>query len=268
MFKITKIHLTKISIRSFSLIGIYLFIIGVIKAETIFFENFESGKMTARCSGKCPIVTEKIAYNGKHSLKVDVDYYDSYNNYRTELQEEGFANYDDVFWYNFSIYLPESYKTDSVWEVVAQWHGYPDFGLGENWRQPPLALLTTNGVWRVKSKWDIKANTFESGEIVYDGEENWELGAQKTDVWVNWVFNVKWSFEGDGLIKVWKDGQLVINKKGPNTFNDETAPYFKAGMYKGWQGSPKLSEDNVTSRELYLDDIMIKAERNIRAILN
>ncbi|MEP2653802.1 MAG: heparin lyase I family protein, partial [Paraglaciecola sp.] len=121
-------------------------------------------------------------------------------------------------------------------------------------------IFTTNGEWMIDNKWDSKVNTFESGDKVYDGDEQWNLGEYETGSWINWVFQVKWSHKEDGLINVWKDGELVVSKTGANTFNDKTAPYFKAGIYKGWHDSSVLDENNATNRTIYFDDVAIKTD--------
>jgi len=235
--------------------------------ESVLSELFETDEMTLRCSGNCPEVTKDLVMNSDYALKVELDIEKSDVSYRTEIQEAGFANFDDTFWYSFNIYLPNDYVTDDIWELVAQWHGYPDFDLGETWRNPPLALTTTYGVWTIRNKWDSKENTFESGEKVYDGDDAWDLGEYETGVWVSWVFQVKWSHKEDGILNVWKDGELVVSKNGPNTFNDAIAPYFKAGMYKGWHDSSVLDESNVTKRTLYFDDIIIKTDSSSASAL-
>jgi hypothetical protein len=221
----------------------------------IFSENFESGKITAKCSGNCPSISQKFVNHGQYSMMVHLDRKNSKVNYRTEIQEKSKATYGDEFWYEFSIYLPDSYVPDNIWEIVAQWHAVPDFHLGEDWRNPVLSLHTTNGAWKVLSFWDSKENTFESGKREYSGSKAWPLGNYEVNQWVTWKFHVIWSHLNDGLIEVWKNGKQVITQQGPNCFNDNIGPYFKIGMYKGWKKNPKPSDIN--QRLLYIDDITI-----------
>jgi len=70
------------------------------------------------------------------------------------------------------------------------------------------------------------------------------------------VFHVKWSHKSDGILQVWKDGQLIVDKKGPNTYNDQVGPYFKIGVYKpDWKENPQAS--NTDKRVLYFDQVRI-----------
>lgn len=103
------------------------------------------------------------------------------------------------------------------------------------------------------NRWDAKPNTFESGQREYGGTKNYDFGPYGTGVWTDWVFHVKWSYQSDGLLEVWRDGRKVVTQKGPNTFNDKGGPYFKMGMYKGWQ-DPERPGDAVTRRVLYHDE--------------
>ncbi len=114
----------------------------------------------------------------------------------------------------------------------------PDADLGEKWRNPVLALSTTNGRWGWVSRWDAKRNTFESGKREYGGIREYDLGEYERGVWTDWVVHAKWSYGSDGFLKIWKDGKLVIDQNGPNAYNDASGPFFKMGLYKGW-GDPK-----------------------------
>lgn len=225
------------------------------KSALLFSDDFEKGALLIPCSGNCPEITNEIASSHQYSMKAYLNKQTSKVNYRTEVSIPGNAKFEEHYWYSFDLYLPKTHVTDNVWEIVAQWHAVPDFNLGEDWRNPVLALLTTNGQWSINSIWDSKANTFESGKRTYDGQINWPLGTYEKGKWVNWVFHIKWSYDGDGLIEVWKDGKLVLSERGPNSFNDKLGPYFKFGIYKGWKIN-ELSK-GVKERTIFFDNIKI-----------
>ncbi|MBN1670831.1 MAG: polysaccharide lyase [Kiritimatiellae bacterium] len=229
------------------------------KAGVIFTADFETGDLAGlHPSGNSPAVTDTPARAGKHAMKTYLHREQSRCRYRTEVvPREQNTRVGEEYWYGFSILLPEDYKPDPVWEIVAQWHGRPDFELGENWRNPIMAIWTANGKWVVGNRWDPKPNTFEGGKRRYGGSKRWDLGPQEPGKWVDWVFHVKWSFEDDGLLEVWKDGKKVIERKGPNTFNDKKGPYLKLGIYKGWKDERGRAKSVVESRTLYHDEIRI-----------
>jgi hypothetical protein len=151
------------------------------------------------------------------------------------------------------VYLPEDYVSDRVWEIVAQWHGVPDFDTGETWRNPVMALFTTGGRWSWVSRWDAKRNTFENGTRGYGGTHTYRLGPYERGAWTDWVVHVKWSYRADGFLEVWRNGRKVIDQDGPNAFNDAHGPFFKMGLYKGWR-DPKRRGDAVSRRVLYHDE--------------
>jgi len=157
-------------------------------------------------------------------------------------------------WYGFRVMLPQGWDRDpGSYEVVGQWHEVPDWNLGEGWRSPPLGIYVRDGQWRVNNKWDAKPKTIGNTP---EGKATLWAGAYETGKWANWVFHVKWSHKSDGILQVWKDGQLIVDKKGPNTYNDQVGPYFKIGVYKpDWKENPQAS--NTDKRVLYFDQVRI-----------
>jgi hypothetical protein len=154
-------------------------------------------------------------------------------------------------WYSFDLMLPPDWQNDKDYTTVAQWHEKPDFDKGENWRTPPLALRTINGNWSVINRWSPKP--VNTGKEAIQKEIN--LGSFSKGVWTSWLFHVKWSHESDGILEVWKDGKLVIDQQGSNTYNDESGNYFKTGIYKS--GFKKPGKSNVDSVSVYLDNFRV-----------
>ncbi len=223
------------------------------KGRVIFRSDFESGDLKGwRVSGNAPTITSSPARAGKYAMKTSLDRHKDKVAYRTEVSGPG-SQVGKEYWYGFSIFLPDDYAPDKVWEIVAQWHGVPDFKIGEDWRNPVMALSTTGGKWGLVSRWDAKPNTFEDGKRRYGGTKNHDLGPYRTGAWTDWVVHVRWSYRSDGLLQVWKDGKKLVEQKGPNAFNDKKGPYFKMGLYKGWK-NPKNRSDAVTKRILYHDE--------------
>lgn len=219
----------------------------------LFRSNFDDRGLAGwKVSGNSPVDAGDRVRAGGGAMKTVLDRNKDRYPDRTEVQGPS-AEIGKEYWYGFSILLPEDYIPDRIWEIVAQWHAAPDTRLGEKWRNPVLALSTTNGRWGWVSRWDAKRNTFESGKREYGGVREYDLGEYQRGVWTDWVVHVKWSYESDGFLQIWKDGKLVVDQNGPNAFNDASGPFFKMGMYKGW-GDPKKNCDAVTRRVLYHDE--------------
>ena len=219
----------------------------------MFIGDFETRDLTGwKISGNAPKITAQPTRAGKHAMRTSLDRHKDKVAYRTEVSGPG-SQVGKEYWYGFSIFLPTDYVPDNVWEIVAQWHGVPDFKIGEDWRNPVTALSTTDGKWGLVSRWDAKENTFQGGKRSYGGTHKYDLGPYRTGAWTDWVVHVKWSYGPDGFLDVWKNAEKVIEQKGPNAFNDKKGPYFKMGLYKGWK-NPSRPSDAISQRVLYHDE--------------
>ncbi len=219
----------------------------------LFESDFEEGGLKGwKTSGNAPTISRGPARAGRRAMRTSLDRRQDRVSYRTEVSGPR-AEIGREYWYGFSILLPEEYQPDRIWEIVAQWHGVPDFDAGEDWRNPVMALSTTQGRWSWVSRWDAKRNTFASGKRQYGGAKNYDLGPYQKGLWTDWVVHVTWSYESDGLLQVWKNRKLLIDQKGPNAFNDRHGPFFKMGLYKGWR-DPDRRSDAVSKRLLYHDE--------------
>jgi hypothetical protein len=265
----------RIPIAELSIIAISCMIMGVFMGaanetesgdKLLFLGDFEKGDLSGwRISGNSPTITSFPTRAGKYAMKTSLDRHKDKVPYRTEVSGPR-GEVGEEYWYGFSIFLPKDYVTDNIWEIVAQWHGSPDFDIGENWRNPVMALSTNGGKWTLLNRWDAKRNTFESGKREYGGTKRYDFGAYKTEVWTDWVIHVKWSYQDDGILEIWKGGEKVVDQKGPNTFNDAKGPYFKMGIYKGWK-DPKRPGDAVSKRVLYHDEFrMAGAGANYKSV--
>ncbi|BAC92206.1 polysaccharide lyase [Gloeobacter violaceus] len=175
---------------------------------------------------------------------------------RAELRL-GTVKADSSRWYAFSVYLPVDWETDEdSYDIIAQWHDSPDFDLGETWRSPALNLQVAAGNWKINRRWDPNPVTYDNTPGPGGGTESIGLGPYSKGVWTDWVLHVNWSYEDNGVLEVWKNGVLVLAREGPNTYNDQTGPYLKLGIYKpDWKYDP--AESTTSSRTLYIDEVRI-----------
>jgi hypothetical protein len=166
-------------------------------------------------------------------------------------------------WYGVSIYLPnggdEDFANDVEDEILIQWHAYPDSG--ESDVNPPLSLITRNGDYVVSQQWDSgRISTTESVQAPSNVNKV-NIGSYAGDKgkWVNWVFHVRWGYLDvhEPVCEVFKDGILIYNRKGANTFNDALGTYQKLGIYK-WGWKEVNSQSILTKRVVYYDNFLIK----------
>jgi hypothetical protein len=166
-------------------------------------------------------------------------------------------------WYGFSTFLPTTWQSDTqAGDIIAQWHSPNDdeHAAGEPGKSPPLSLYITGDVIKVANSWDPKPVTLDNdptlGEPKGGRTSLWQGPiSDMKGRWVDWVFHVKWNYDGTGFVRVWKDGQLIVSKTGPNTYNDVGTINFKYGIYKsGWNNS-NGSTNTVKTRVLYVDEL-------------
>lgn len=226
--------------------------------RTLFKGDFESGFDTGWAKELCCKHSAQIVNSPSgvgHAVKFTLNRTDPdiNNSKRSELKLDRVPRSSERI-YRFRSFLPDNYATDSSMEIVAQWHETPDFELGETYRSPPLYLKTDNGRWVLSRRWDPNKLTRNNTPA---GTETIDLGPYQKGVWTNWSFRVRWSYESNGLVQVWKNGKQVFRKTGPNTYNDEIGTYFKMGIYKpDWKSRPQ--ESQTTQRVIYFDRVRVE----------
>jgi len=156
-------------------------------------------------------------------------------------------------WYGFSQYFPDSYVSDDTEEVVGQWHDQSDDGEHVA-RSPSNALITGSDRIKWMIRWDedrIMDSGYSDGTIYID------LGKIPKNKWIDWVVHIKFAHDNTGVLEVWKDGEKVINRQNmPNSYNDESYPYLKFGVYK-WKWGTVSSP-----RVIYYDEVRIGNENS------
>lgn len=190
------------------------------------FYDFETGGLDAfRCHGNCPEVTDKIpARSGKYAMRSYLGEGRS-NKRRTEAifsnRKERLMEWERDYWIGFSIYLPNNWKHYGKFEILAQIHASVDEG--ERQRSPPFAIYTGSGNWKITNR--------ALGGIKND----WVLNSVYEDInrWTDFVIHYKPSYNSSGVLRVWKNGELVASREGPNAYKDTDGPYFTLGLYTG-----------------------------------
>ena len=147
------------------------------------------------------------------------------NSFRSEISlphEPGFQER----WYGERIYVPDEwvFDPDRAVDIVMQWHAIPG-----NWRAtyPNLEISIGNTNWFVRQSFGNAQEKPTRTNLRLD--EPVRPGA-----WVSWVIHAKWSPRDEGLLQIWKEGRLVLERGGPNvygTIGEDYTPYLKTGIY-------------------------------------
>lgn len=153
---------------------------------------------------------------------------------------------EEELW-SFDLYFPsEGMEKDSEPGILIQWHGKAD--ACETDRRPPIALDNKNNQLTLTWLSDAQPCTPL-------GFSNWKTGSQSLgptpkDRWVNLIFHIRFSPEGKGLIRVWKDKRLVIDQRNIYLgFNDAQGAYLGFGIYQFTQKSEH------PERKIFFDNI-------------
>jgi len=146
----------------------------------------------------------------------------------------------DDYWAGVAIRIPAaaSLVTGSV---MFQWHT-----VGPCNCSPVIGLRIRNGNWE-QTQEGTSSNT------------NVTLAAVTADVWHRWVFRIRWRTDTTGLIQVWHNGVLVVNRNNDQTggTGETQLPYLKMGDYASlWKfvGNADLTG---TVKEAYHDSLRI-----------
>jgi len=185
------------------------------------------------------------------------------NSFRSEISlphEPGFHER----WYGERIYVPGDWVFDPgrAVDIVLQWHALPG-----NWKAtfPNLEISIGNTNWFIRQSFgSAQTRPMRVNERL---AEPVQRGA-----WVAWVIHAKWSPGADGVLQIWRDGKLVLDRKGPNVYSTigvDYTPYLKTGIYHpewhldkdGKREAFDKEHPVATNKVIYATDIKIGDER-------
>jgi hypothetical protein len=225
------------------------------------FVNFKSDKTQARPE-QVHIVDGPGLDAGRHAVRFAVQR--GPDSFRSEIclpSEDGFQER----WYGERILVPDEwvYDPNLAATIVMQWHA-----LRGNWKPtfPNLAISISNTNWVIRQSFGSAQQPARTGKIL--------SGIVDRGVWVSWVIHAKWSPSADGLLEIWKDGNMVYEYHGTNVYSNiglAYTPYLKTGIYHpSWRMDQKNSTQKndffnevnpATNKVVYVTDVKIGSER-------
>ncbi len=231
--------------------------------NVLFYDGFENGRIPYEepdfvwkpVGSNSSTVVSSPARIGEEAIRFEVDYPD----FRSELRlarPNSVRNFDfgQEYWYGFSVYLPANYEVDYRGDTLNQFLSVQNDGEPYRAVNPAIAFRPKAENWNLLIRADSRLNWVKPD---YETVESFNMGSWQEDVgqWTDWVYQIKWSYGEDGIVRVWKNGELVVDYQGPNTFNgfDENVRW-KIGIYKtSW----KSQATDVDRREIYYDEIRV-----------
>ena len=222
---------------------------------------FGRGWHYEKCCDYSITLSDSVARSGKKSVRFDLFRTDPDVSKSKRAEMVRMPENASERWYGMSIFFPKDFQIDSVDELVEQWQDVPDFKLGETWRSPSISLTFKKDKWDVNVAWDERAvNADTLGHISYEGQKKYEVGNIVAGKWTDWVFHMKFAYDSTGVLEVWKNGQSVVQRNGPNFYNDQHYPYQKIGIYKyRWHDRQAIKSIN-TRRVYFYDEIRVGNE--------
>ncbi len=184
------------------------------------------------------IVTSPVRC-GKYAARFEIRSGDRFwmGGNRTEIHEYfAKAPFHKEVWYGFSTFVPNDWPDLENRTVISQWHATPD--KGEAYRSPPLAIRYIGGQLRVTgitSNKQIQKMNDGRWLSLYNDRGRWKKGG-----WNDWIFQVIWSWEQDGMVKAWLNDTQVIDYQGPIGYRDDAGPWFKMGIYRDDHDVPQI----------------------------
>jgi len=203
-----------------------------------FADGFERGEIAKQLwqidsSRECEIeVTEERAFDGRRAIAFRAGpearcevVPKVYRGLVAQYRHEPFG---EDRWYVFSTYLAEPWPANETNEVIAQWHGTRDKVFGDvPSRGPPVAIRIYGDRFRITHGADPN---FVSTEKWLARYSLWS-GPLVTGRWLRWRVQARWSHEEDGRLRIWLNGNLIVDHTGPNAYNDLRGVYLKLGPY-------------------------------------
>jgi hypothetical protein len=191
-------------------------------------------------------ITVANAPDGKgKALKYVLNYNDPVisGSVRAEIQPAGSDNPEESErWYGLKYWL-EKFDTDDGRESILQWHDVDG-------TTPPLSIQAGSGSFTIMQSFS------ENGQNV---NYPTELKTYETGKWISFVIHVKWTTAKTGVLQVWRDGKLVVDKHNVQT-NSKGGSYMKVGINK-WSWAPGGGTSTSTQRIFYIDNVRIGDER-------
>ena len=230
--------------------------------------DFESGDLREwrqwgskqLCCRHSLVVVETPVRSGRYAAEFSLrrDDPDVSGSKRAELRLRA-AEFGHAYRYAFSVQIPEDWKESDIPVILAQWHGVSDKLLGERNRPPPLYVIVVEDEIQIRLQWNAAR---VSRSWLYRPTTRTEKtllwsGPLEKGIWIDWVFQIQWSHLEDGRLETWKGAELIVERSGPNTYNDWLAPYLKIGVYvPGWKKADQPAV--VNTRRLFFDAIDVR----------
>jgi hypothetical protein len=144
---------------------------------------------------------------------------------RVELKDPAFAPLHKVVWYGWSLKVAKDATKKRL--IVSQIHHYQTHNRENQWSKTGSFIIRRDqGQFKLKHGYQVRPR------VRRDASKT--LGKAEMGKCYDFVVQAKWTWRNDGFVKIWLDGKLVHDHKGPSYFDygpRTTGPRWKAGAY-------------------------------------
>ncbi len=209
------------------------------------------------CCNAAAVVVDAPNWNSKSAVRFEINFHDPLvkGSHRSEFRLKA-TEFHQLYEYGFKIFVPPDWQSDQNEVVVMQMHNVPDIWKGEWGLAPPLELSLLNDTWVLRTaRGRVPTWVDQRGGIRTDvpWSQPFERGK-----WSSWSFRTRWSLDGDGIVEVEKDGDLIFQRRGANCYDNLLAPYFKFGVYTpSWKYLSAPPE--IKTRKMFFTDVFARA---------
>jgi hypothetical protein len=146
---------------------------------------------------------------------------------RTELSDLARMPYGKDVWLAFTMEVEPGPPSTSEWVNLGQLHGTAD--PGEKSVSPPwVQRLVEGDRFRVEIR-HTQEDPIQAPPTAVTIFEDPKLQRGRP---YRFVYHFRISPKPDGMVRLWRDGKLVADYRGPVGYPDKRGPYFKFGVYR------------------------------------
>lgn len=138
------------------------------------------------------------------------------------------------YWIGFRVFVPDNYPTHRTDAIFV-------YGLMSGATPGESAIYIRGSNFTLLRRWNDATGFNEVKE--------YQTPVQ-TGKWTDFVIYLDRSWKSDGVLKIWMNNKLVVNKNGPNATDYPKDPYMRNGIYWGTEVRPE-------EYTLYFDNINI-----------
>ncbi len=197
------------------------------------YNSMELTKSKVR-AGNYALRTEAKGYHKNNVCKLD--YLVKEAKTRNEIRfmsntDKGLFKHGSEHWFTTSYYFPSNEGDFSSWwpngskSIIFQL-----LGAGNSFTPEVHFMIGSKGRLEIEMSSSVTERELLKVEHKYT--------TIQPDKWVDVVVHWKRSWKSDGILQIWVDGDLIVNKSGPNAIRDKPYAVAKAGFYFGKEIRP------------------------------